>query len=143
MKKQQKKKVAWLALDPKENDPKRFVTYLTSAIYSADTVLAKGALEALESEKSAEEVFQLLLNEISDVKEDVYLALEDLHHLNDPEVMQNRGTALKDESDLSLPPLITFTLGILICLFVTSTIFLNNFDFFAFSIECINKGLFL
>ena len=87
LKKQQKKKVAWLALDPKENDPKRFVTYLTSAIYSADTILAKGALEALESEKSAEEVFQLLLNEISDVKEDVYLALEDLHHLNDPEVM--------------------------------------------------------
>ena len=56
--------------------------------------------------------------------------------------------AIKEESDLSLPPLTTETfLGsfslIFFLLFTTNTIFLNSFDLMAFSKECLKRGLFL
>ena len=50
-----------------------------------------------------------------------------------------------DDKYLSLPPFITSTIFILLNALVlskTSIIFLNNFDFMAELIECINKGLF-
>jgi len=56
--------------------------------------------------------------------------------------------AIRDESDLSFPPLIikTFFLNLsLICFLLLTTIiiFLNSFDFKALSRECLNRGLFL
>ena len=59
-----------------------------------------------------------------------------------------RDLYIKDESDLSFPPLIIktfFEYFFLICflLFVTSIIFLNSFDFNALSTECSKSALFL
>jgi len=87
-KKQQKQKVAWLTLDPKENDPLRFVTYLACAINSADASLANSALNALESDAKAQDVFQLLMNELSQLNDTLYLALEDIHHLVQSDILE-------------------------------------------------------
>ncbi len=87
-KKQQKQKIAWLTLDPKENNPTRFVTYLASAIYSADSNLALGALDAIEANESALHVFQIIMNELASLEDDLHLALEDIHHLYEPEIME-------------------------------------------------------
>ncbi len=86
-KKQQQQKIAWLTLDPKENDPTRFVTYLASAIYSADSSLALEALSAIEAQESAENVFQIIMNELAGLEDDLHLALEDVHHLYEPKIM--------------------------------------------------------
>ncbi len=87
-KKQQKQKVAWLTLDPKENDPLRFVTYLACAINSADASLANSAIKALEADAKAQDVFQLLMNELAQLDDVLYLALEDIHHLYQSEILE-------------------------------------------------------
>ena len=86
-KKQQLEKVAWLTLDPKENELKRFVTYLTCAVNAADPDLALSALDALDKEQSPQDVFHLLLNGISQSQDVIYLGLEGIHHLDQAPVL--------------------------------------------------------
>ncbi|MEH6345856.1 MAG: LuxR C-terminal-related transcriptional regulator [Bermanella sp.] len=87
-KKQQKEKVAWLTLDPKENDLKRFVTYLVCAVNAADPELVLAALNALDKDQNPQEVFHLFLNGIAQSSDVIYLALEGIHHLDQPPVLE-------------------------------------------------------
>ena len=72
---------AWITLDPKENDPVRFMTYLTSALNACSATLGVKALNKLESGASAEDIFLILMAEISDYSKPVHIALDDIHHL--------------------------------------------------------------
>ncbi len=87
LKKYQKQNVAWLTLDPKENLADRFVTYLSCALNSADRTLGLPALAAIEQGESAEAVFQMLMVELSTYSTVLHLALDDIHHLHEPEVL--------------------------------------------------------
>ena len=86
-KKQQQEKVAWLTLDPKENELKRFVTYLACAVNAADPNLVLSALDALDKDQSPQDVFHLLLNDISQSQDIIYLGLEGIHYLDQAPVL--------------------------------------------------------
>jgi LuxR family transcriptional regulator, maltose regulon positive regulatory protein len=84
--------IAWVSLDEGDNDLKRFLTYLISALQMIAPEIGAGALAMLQSPQRppAESVLTLLLNEIATVPGDVILILDDLH------VIENRavGNAL-------------------------------------------------
>lgn len=84
-KKQQKEAVAWLTLDPKENEPFRLITYLICAIHSADNSLLKASLKALEDAKPLAEVVDLFHQELAKLSQVLHLALDDVHHLTSSE----------------------------------------------------------
>ena len=86
-KKQQKAAVAWLSLDPKENEPERFILYLLSSIHSAYPDLAFTALAALKENLPLENVFLLLVNDLVTNEQAFHLAFDDVHHLHDTQVL--------------------------------------------------------
>ncbi|MEO1289601.1 MAG: helix-turn-helix transcriptional regulator, partial [Chloroflexota bacterium] len=72
--------VAWLAIDERDNDPKRFWTYLVGALQTLSPDLGQGALEVLLSPTGEQDVgLTILLNEIADLSEDIVLILDDYH----------------------------------------------------------------
>lgn len=82
---QAKEPVGWLTLDPKEQDPLRFVTYLSCALNTADPQLGLRALEAIDQGKPFDAVFDILLNEIGQYPQIIHLALDDAHYLDGTE----------------------------------------------------------
>ena len=84
--KQQQENVAWLTLDPKENDLKRFITYLVCAINTASPSLALSSLQALDNGQSPQDIFHLLLNDISQSESVIHLALDGIHYLENAPV---------------------------------------------------------
>ncbi|MFT5593119.1 MAG: LuxR family maltose regulon positive regulatory protein [Oceanicoccus sp.] len=87
-KKIHKEAVAWLSLDPKENDPLRLLTYLICAIHSADTKSVKKTLKALEDAKPIDEIVTLLHLELALTPHVIHLALDDVHHINSAESLE-------------------------------------------------------
>lgn len=81
-KKQHKEAVAWLTLDPKENEPLRLLTYLICAIHSADNKCVKQSLKALEDGKSLEAIIALLHQELAAMTQLLHLSLDDVHHIH-------------------------------------------------------------
>ncbi len=84
--KQQQENVAWVTLDPKENDLKRFITYLVCAINTACPSLALSSLQALDNDQSPQDIFHLLLNDISQSESIIHLALDGVHYLENAPV---------------------------------------------------------
>ncbi|WP_283788214.1 LuxR C-terminal-related transcriptional regulator [Bermanella sp. WJH001] len=87
-KKQHKEAVAWLTLDPKENDPFRLLTYLICAIHSADNKSVPKTLKALEEAKSIDEIVTLLHLELAAISHVLHLALDDIHHISSEESLE-------------------------------------------------------
>jgi LuxR family maltose regulon positive regulatory protein len=73
--------VAWVTLDPKENEAKRLITYICSALNSSTASLGLKALNLIEQGESSETIFHLLMDEIKTFAAPVHLALDDIHHL--------------------------------------------------------------
>ena len=75
------KSVAWLSLDEGDNDPRRFLTYLTSALQRIASNIGKNVLAALQSPEppSTESLLTALLNEITTIAQDFILVLDDYH----------------------------------------------------------------
>ena len=74
--------VAWLSLEPEDNDPVRFLTYLITALQSVDTQKGTTLLELLCSPQPPlpETVVSLLANDLlRSLAEDVALVLDDYH----------------------------------------------------------------
>ena len=72
--------VAWLSLDPRDDDPTTFWTYLVSAVRTALPDVGAGALALLQSRQSSTDaVLAVLLNELQAVPEDLVLVLDDYH----------------------------------------------------------------
>ncbi|NVK39185.1 MAG: hypothetical protein HWE18_14755 [Gammaproteobacteria bacterium] len=88
LKKQQKEVVAWLTLDPKENDALRFLTYLVCALHSADKKCVPLSLKALEQDESIEDIAHLLHQELAAINHIVHIALDDIHHINSAESLE-------------------------------------------------------
>jgi LuxR family maltose regulon positive regulatory protein len=72
--------VAWLSLDPQDDDPTTFWTYLVSALRTALPEVGAGALALLQSpQSSTDAVLATLLNELQTVQGDLVLVLDDFH----------------------------------------------------------------
>jgi LuxR family maltose regulon positive regulatory protein len=77
----QKADIAWLALDPNDNDPTRFLVYIIAALQPIAPKLGQGVMNALRSPQppSPETVLPTLLNELAAVPTDFVLVLDDYH----------------------------------------------------------------
>ena len=70
----------WLSLDPRDNDPATFWTYLVTALRTAVPQVGAAALALLETPRSpTEDVLVTLLNDLSAAGDDVVLVLDDYH----------------------------------------------------------------
>lgn len=73
--------LAWLALDREDNDPLRFLTYLTAALGALRPGLGKETLAALQAPQPPPPAALLtaLINELAEIERPFALALDDYH----------------------------------------------------------------
>ncbi len=79
---------AWLSLDPDDNEPTRFWTYLISAIETAAPGIGTASLSLLQERQAApiESVLATLLNGLQALSSDLVVVLDDYHVIESPEV---------------------------------------------------------
>ena len=82
--------VAWLSLDPADNEPASFWTYVVTALQGAVPSVGSSALELITSSSPlpTDLVFTTLLNELAAAPGDVWLVLDDYHLVDNREVTQ-------------------------------------------------------
>ncbi|HEV7809140.1 MAG TPA: hypothetical protein VGO64_00965, partial [Candidatus Limnocylindrales bacterium] len=79
--------VAWLSLDPGDDEPATFWTYVASALERAARGVGRAALDQIEAAPaSPEPALAGLLNALASLTVDVILVLDDLHVIEDPEI---------------------------------------------------------
>ncbi len=73
--------VAWLSLDKDDNDPARFLAYLSAAVQTLAPSVGDTALALLQSPQlpPAEVILTALLNDIATIPHDFILVLDDYH----------------------------------------------------------------
>ena len=86
VKAQARESVAWVTLDPKENDAFRFLTYLVSGFNSASPDLGLKSLDLINQEQDHQSVFNTLMSELAELDEVIHIALDDVHHIHDETV---------------------------------------------------------
>jgi LuxR family maltose regulon positive regulatory protein len=80
--------VAWLALDPGDGDPIRFLTYLVTALRTFAPQLGAGVLGGLQSPQPlpTESLLTALLNDLTTIPNSFLLVLDDYHMIEAPAV---------------------------------------------------------
>jgi ATP/maltotriose-dependent transcriptional regulator MalT len=80
--------VAWLALDPAESDPTRFLAYLVAAVRTIAPRIGEEVVRALDSPQPPppESLLTALLNDVATLPEPFTLVLDDYHVLDSPPV---------------------------------------------------------
>ncbi|MGF7032280.1 LuxR family maltose regulon positive regulatory protein [Paenibacillus mucilaginosus] len=75
---------AWLSLDEGENDPARFLAYLTAAVQTVEAKLGEGVLQALRSPQPPpiESLLTIWLNDIAAAADPFLLVLDDYHAIH-------------------------------------------------------------
>src|SRR5579859_5938963 len=92
--------VAWLSLDPLDNDPALFWTYLVAALNTAAPGTGTGALSLLQPpEPPGEAGLVILLNDLDALADDVVLVLDDYHVIDARDVQDGMAFLLEH-----LPP---------------------------------------
>ena len=99
--------VAWLSLDPSDNEPSSFWTYVVTALQTAVPGVGSGALELIASSPLPTELLlTTLLNELATAPGEVWLVLDD-YHLVDSRDVRYAMTLLLEH----LPPHVHVVLG--------------------------------
>ncbi|MFD1505631.1 helix-turn-helix transcriptional regulator [Georgenia yuyongxinii] len=83
--------VAWLSLDPRDNDPALFWTYVVAALDTAAEGVGAGARSLLDAGQATETVLATLINDLHAVAHDVALVLDDYHVIDSPQVNDAMG----------------------------------------------------
>ncbi|TFD28366.1 LuxR C-terminal-related transcriptional regulator [Cryobacterium cryoconiti] len=107
-------RVGWLSLDESDNDPSRFLTYLTNALQRADPAIGAGAAVLTLPVTSFEPALTGLINDVAQRPQTIILVLDDLQVIEAPEVRdalvfllehlpQNLHVAVASRSDPLLP----------------------------------------
>jgi LuxR family transcriptional regulator, maltose regulon positive regulatory protein len=83
--------IAWFSIEASDNDPIRFLTYLSAAlnrVTGIETPLGEGVLSMLQSPQPLpiESILKLLINEISSISEKIILVLDDYHLIETPPI---------------------------------------------------------
>jgi LuxR family maltose regulon positive regulatory protein len=76
--------VAWLSLDADDNEPRRFLHYTIRALKQACPDIGKDSLGAVNAPLRS--VLALLVNEIADCGDDLFLFLDDYHSITHPAI---------------------------------------------------------
>ncbi len=79
-------RIGWVALDPGDNDPVRFWSYLCAALDRARPGVSAAALALLRAQSGIEPAIAVLLNDLAEHAEEVVLVLDDYHAITNPEV---------------------------------------------------------
>src|SRR3712207_6469548 len=96
----QRRSVAWLSLDARDNDPTVFWTYVLAALATVAPGVGAGSLPLHRSpESSVEATLATLINEVAAVDGDVVLVLDDYHVIESPEIHEGMAFLLEH-----LPP---------------------------------------
>ncbi|MGF1497862.1 MAG: LuxR C-terminal-related transcriptional regulator [Elainellaceae cyanobacterium] len=79
-----RRRIAWVSLDPNDNDPTVFWTYLITALQNIHSGMGEQSLALLQSPQPPpiESVLMTLLNEVIAVEEEVVLILDDYHAIS-------------------------------------------------------------
>lgn len=82
--------VAWLTLEKADNDLKRFLTYLLTALQKVVEHLGQAALEAVEhtQEFSLQHILGLLINDIYQLDQPIILVIEEYHLIDNAQIDQ-------------------------------------------------------
>ena len=90
------RRVAWVSLDERDNDPTRFWSYLVAALRTVESGVGTVALEALRGPSVELErlVVPSLVNDLSAVGARLVLVLDDYHLITDPICHQTLGLFL-------------------------------------------------
>jgi LuxR family transcriptional regulator, maltose regulon positive regulatory protein len=93
--------VAWLSLDPLDDDPARFFTYLVAALQHVHETLGQeiGASLQLGQVPSAEVISTTLLNGMLDFDQPFVLVLDDVQVLQDPCIHETLSQLLANQPD--------------------------------------------
>lgn len=85
---QSRRRVAWLSLDPADNDPIRFWRYLITALETVSPGIGQEALALLHSRQPVplESVVTHLLNALASLSEEVLLIIDDYHLITLPSI---------------------------------------------------------
>ena len=96
-----RRSAAWLSLDPGDNEPASFWTYLIAALQTAAPGVGASALSLLQGPQPPpiETVLATLLNELGAVPNDVVLVLDDYHVVDAPDIQDGMAFLLEH-----LPP---------------------------------------
>ncbi len=80
--------LAWVSLDPEDNEPSRFLLYLVAALGTLKDGLAEPFLAALQSQQPApaKAILTSLLNDLHSLQVPFALVLDDYHHITSPVV---------------------------------------------------------
>jgi len=90
--------VAWLTLDKGDDHPPRFWRYLISALQTILPGTGASVLALLRSPQSPpfELVLVELLNDLANQGQEFILALDDLHEISSPEILENLAELIKN-----------------------------------------------
>ena len=82
------RRIAWLSLEPSDNDPGRFWTYVATALQSVVPGLGAGVLPLLRTPGTSvlESVLPLLLEELAALSGRYFLVLDDYHAITNREL---------------------------------------------------------
>jgi len=80
--------ICWISLDAGDNDPTRFLAYLTAALEKVDLDLSAETQEIIRSSKSIypNTPLAMLLNDLQDLDQSVLLVLDDYQFINNPAI---------------------------------------------------------
>ena len=102
------KPFAWLSLDAEDNDPTRFLTYVSVALQEQDATTGRAALSLLQSGTAAPlaQIIHTLLNDLAQRSAPLHLALDD-YHLIEHEAIHDLLAFVLDHAPPTLHLLIT------------------------------------
>ena len=80
--------MAWLSLDPDDNEPGRFLAYLIAALHQQDDRLGAtaGLLLQAQPEIAPTQVITALINDLATLSQPVFLILDDFHIIENSRV---------------------------------------------------------
>ncbi|MCC7412293.1 MAG: hypothetical protein IT495_11790 [Gammaproteobacteria bacterium] len=74
--------VAWLTLEQSDDEETRFVACLVAAMRLAGVALGSAALDVVNRGRQPETVASILVNEVHEYARELYLVLDDYHHVH-------------------------------------------------------------
>jgi LuxR family maltose regulon positive regulatory protein len=89
--------VAWLSLEPDDNDPARFWMYVVEALRSVVPGIGEASLAMLRAPgvNLVQEALPALVNELAEVSEQLVLALDDYHAIEDERIHQGMASLIE------------------------------------------------
>jgi LuxR family transcriptional regulator, maltose regulon positive regulatory protein len=82
------KSIAWLSLDGDDDEPMRFLFYLAHSLRRANERVAETAISFIAdiSLVPFDTIVSSIINDLAEMDDDVYLFLDDYHHIKDHEI---------------------------------------------------------